>query len=991
MIFTGPSPRVFTIPASTSFVDALADGLLAEAAGDAAALADMEILVPTRRSVGSLRQAFLRRSDGAALLLPKIEPVGDAMEEDLAFTGSGQDLSLPPPIADTQRRLVLARMILSGPGGAEMMPGDAVRLAGALAQLVDEMAEHDVDPSKLEALVPDDLAVHWQRTLDFLQVVLDVWPGYLASREAMDPGAHQALIMEKRIAAIAAYSPDHPFFIAGSTGSVPATAKLMTLAASLAMGAVILPGLDREIDAESWHSAQREPSHPQHVMTGLLGRMKLTPTDVQLWPGTAAPTKIERARSDLIREVMRPAATSEKWRSLPSPDPDGLQGITWIECPGIEEEAAAIALSLREAAEDKSKTAALVTPDRDLARRVAAHLERWQLQIDDSGGKALGHTPPGVFLRLLCDAAVDGFGPVSLLALLKHPLAAGGWPIASFRDAARLLDRDVLRGPRPKAGLDGLIARIKAVGEAKPVLPSHKSLDAFATRLDWLLRPLSDALAEKHSPAGTLLDIHLQTLEALAATEEEAGGTRLWVGEAGEALADLVAELAPALDSLGPIPCASFPDLIDVFLAQRPVRPRYGSHPRLFLWGPLEARLQRVDRMILGGLNENTWPPEPATDPWMSRPMRAALGLPSPERRLGQSAHDFAQAFAAKEVILTRALKVGGTPTVPSRWLTRLNAVLGRVGEGLKRQEAFQIAELLDEPGHSVALSRPEPKPPLAARPKRYSVSDIETLIADPYQIFAKHVLALRPLEPLDQEPGAAERGTAIHGALKAFADAVPGPLPANALDLLLEAGETAMAAYADRPTVVAMWRPRFARLAAFVIDAEKDRRPDIQHLSTEITGAVALPIAGDTVELHGRADRIEHRTDGSRVIVDYKTGSVPRSSEIVSGAKPQLPLEALIAHNAGFPNSKGDVAGLEHWSLKGTEPAGEVIQVKADDLNAVIQATAAGLVALLSHYVGDESSGYPAYPPESKRADYNPYAHLARATEWGRDGEGDE
>src|SRR5690606_20009946 len=135
--------------------------------------------------------------------------------------------------------------------------------------------------------------------------------------------------------------------------------------------------------------------------------------------------------------------------------------------------------------------------------------------------------------------------------------------------------------------------------------------------------------------------------------------------------ANFIRELIESAPAFGELLPESYSYFFDELLSARVVRPRFGLHPRLFIWGPLEARLQHADRMILGGLNEGTWPGEANIDPWVNRPMRAAMGLEPPERRIGLSAHDFAEGASAEEAVLSRALKVEGAPAVASRWWLR--------------------------------------------------------------------------------------------------------------------------------------------------------------------------------------------------------------------------------------------------------------------------------------------------------------------------------
>ncbi|MGH6954642.1 MAG: double-strand break repair protein AddB, partial [Alphaproteobacteria bacterium] len=903
-------PKVFTIPHAMPFLDSVAAGILAEAAsqsragkGDAAlALARWRILVPTRRAVRALAEAFLRRSEGRALVLPRILPIGEVDEDELAHElGEGLGLSeaagfapgaLPPAIPEQRRLLLLAQLVSKlGRAGAAIPPDQAVRLAQALAELLDRVQVERLGFARLAEIVPAEYAQHWQRTVEFLGIVTEHWPRVLAGEGALDGGARRNALIEAQAAAWRRAPPIDPVIAAGSTGSIPATAELLAVVARLPAGAVILPGLDRHADDRDWDSLG--PTHPQFGLARLLARLGIGRGEVRDWPAPGLASG-NPTRARLAAEVMRPPESSEAWRRIDGLASDCVRGLVRIDCPTPREEAGVVALLMRESLERPSETAALVTLDRGLARRVAAELRRWDIEIDDSAGAALGSTPPGAFLRLTAAAAGARLSPVPLLAMLKHPLAAGGRPPGVFRAEVRALERALLRGARPGEGMAGLDA---AAAELDPAEAGW--LRAWLGPLDAMASEFVDAIGGTSVALGAALSAHVRFAERLAATESESGPERLWVGEAGESAASFVAELADAAHDFPPIDGPEYPGLLDALLAGRVVRPRHGRHPRLHIWGPLEARLQHADLFILGGLNEGSWPREVAADPWMSRPMQASFGLPPPERLIGLSAHDFAQSLCARRVVLTRSERVEGDPTVPSRWLLRLEAVLRGAGmlDSLAASGAWGGGQwlgwqrALDQPERVRPCPRPEPRPPVSARPRRLRVTEIGTWLSDPYAVYARRVLRLAPLDPIDADPGAAERGTFVHKALDRLLKEHPDGLPAHALERLLAIGRETFGRALARPGVHAFWWPRFVRIARWFVEHEQGRSG--RTLATEAQGSLVLEGAGDSFTLTASADRIDRRVDGSLSIIDYKTGRVPTAREVERGHEPQLPLEA--------------------------------------------------------------------------------------------------
>ena len=983
-------PAVFTIAPDLPFLDALVAGLRAELGDDPLALSRHMILLPTRRAGRALREAFLRASGGRALLLPRLVPVGDLDSDELAFQGEDADgfaeLDIPPAVPELRRQLLLTRLVLAwgrSHGSGPLTPGQAAPLARELARFLDEVQAEGRDFAQLLRLVPASYAQHWQQILGFLAILTEHWPRLLAEIGCLDPAERRNRVLAAQAAAWRREPPRHRVIAAGLTGGIAAVADLLAVVATLPEGAVVLPGIEREIDAASWGEIAGDPAHPQHLMARLLRRLELEPADLRRWPAPGIRGG-RTARRRLVNEALRPATESDRWRDLSGIDATALDGLLRLDCAGPQEEASVIALLLRRRLEHPGETAALITPDRALARRVAAELRRWNIEIDDSAGMPLNKTPPGVFLRLVLDMAAEALAPLPLLAALKHPLAAGGLAPDAFRASVRHLEMATLRGPRPAPGFAGLRA----------VLPEgRRELVGFVDRLEAALTPLLGVLESGETPLATLVAAHIAAAEALAASNEESGAARLWREEAGEAAGAFLDSLLDAAPSLPELDGKDYPALFEALLAGPVVRPRFGRHPRLAIWGLLEARLQHADLVILGGLNEGVWPPQTESDPWLSRPMRRDFGLPPPERRIGVAAHDFAQALGAKEVVLTRAMRVEGAPTVPSRWLLRLDTVLRAAGlEGRldAAREPLAWQALLDKPAAHRPGAPPAPRPPVSVRPRRLSVTQIETWMRDPYALYAAEILRLRALDPIDADPGVAERGQFINQALDAFVRTFPDALPADAEARLIGMGIDAFGRALERPGVRAFWWPRFERIAGWFLAEEKARRDSLAAIRSELTGRLDLDVG---FTLIAKADRIDRQRDGSLVLIDYKTGGVPSAGDVALGLSPQLPLEAAIAEAGGFAGiAPAAVAALEYWRLTGADPAGETISPAKDEagLRALIDEAVQGLRRLIARF-DDPATPYRAVPWPEKAQRYSDYDHLARVKEWSVAGDAGE
>jgi ATP-dependent helicase/nuclease subunit B len=969
-------PRWFNIPAQRPFLADLARGLLQGLAPRGpGALAEAVVLLPTRRAARDLAQAFLAASGGAAMLLPQVRALGDLDEGEPPFEAGDLVLDLPPAISPAHRRLELAGLVAAHGELLErrLDARSALELADALAAFLDawQIEERD-DPDAVDALVEGDLARHWLISAAFLKIATRAWPRRLDELGMMDVAARRVVLTRRLAERWRNRPPDHVMVAAGSTGSAPATADLLAAIAAAPLGAVVLPGLDADLAQSAWREVGE--AHPQGTMKRLLERAGLDRGAVRTWPASAVVDAAGRWRRRLINEALRPPDATADWlaqiaalraeagqrapaAAASDPIAQGLAGLTVITARTEEEAASAVALLLRETLETPGATAALVTPDDDLSRRVRARLTRWNIEADSSSGRPLSGAPAAVLAALLAHATAEpdeGPDPVRLLAILKHPLARLGLAPSDLETARRALERHGLRGPRPD-GWAALTARLQTAldrsrTEAEPPAPRIGGLQAaiaLAERARGVLAGVAGPWADDvAAPAAAALAL-TRGLEALASGP--AGGLgELWAGQAGEALGVVLAGLMEDGDVLPPVTRAGFADLLDGLLSRERVRPGGASHPRLRSLGVLEARMLRPDRLILAGLEEGVWPQAPPIDPFLSRPMRERLGLPPPERRIGLSAHDFAQAACAPEVVLVSCERRGGSPAVASRWLWRLRALAAGAGLELPgRPEVLEWARALDaplaDPPPSLRTAlRPAPTPPVAARPRRLSVTAVERWVRDPYALYAREILRLRPLDRPDEPVEARARGIAIHAAFERFSHEHPGELPPDPEAVFAALLREELRAAGMPAARMAREQALAANVAPWVIDFERRRRPGAR-LLTEAEGRMTFAAPAGEFTLTAKADRIEAR-GAVGDILDFKTGQAPSRRQVRSGVSPQLTLTGAILADGGFaeigaltpgellyvrvsggrvpgteePRSDGDAAGLAARTLEG-------------------------------------------------------------------------
>lgn len=918
-------PALFTIPVHLPFADALVDGIMARHGGDALGLARGMILLPNNRAVTAVRDAFIRHS-GGALLLPRLVALGDEELDESVGAALDRidpdDQDLPPAMPAMARRFRLAQMV------AKQRPhipaGEALRLGDGLARVFDALAIEDVPLDQLVALEREEpLADHWEAAFELLQQLARDWPGVSTEAGMMDRSRRRNALYDRAAARWAKLGLPTDFVVAaGISTTAPAVARLLKTIALAPGGAVVLPHLDLAMDEEWWDALGDDPlnadqdarppldSHPHLHLKLLLNRMDMRREDVRLWPAKPGGSALAH-RQALVMNMFAAAAFTADWLTIASSGRRS-DGISQVDCATPAEEALTIALAMRDVLETPGKTAALVTPDRAIATRVAGHLKRWGVTADDSAGQPLVTTKAGEFALSLAGVLAGGFAPVDLISLLSHPHVKAADPEGRrlWMDQVRALDL-VLRGPRPASGLAMMTALLEERAGAERISGfERQSRQALLQWWESEVVPLLSIAAAQLSTSGAVPLVHMLKglREGLSALSDE----RVWTGADGRALAALLEDVESVGGLLDlPVAAGELVPLLRQLMRDVAVRPPQGGHPRLFIWGLIEGRLQRADRMILAGLNEGQWPQKPSPDPWLPPVVRRRLGLPGLERASGLAAHDFASALGSPEVIITRSQREGSAPTVASRLLLRLTAL---VGNQLMSGEAQQFADLavaLDSCDQPQPMHRPAFTPEAARRPQAMSVTEVDTLLADPFAFYARNALGLRRLDPLDAEPTPAWRGTLVHTVLELWLKQAQ-----RSTDSIRPIMDAKLAGPGISPVLRALWAPRLYpplqwAVETIVADQVAMVRTPLVNAS-ETRGKTTL----GGIQLSGMPDRVDRLADGSLAIIDYKTGSGPNKNVVDNLFALQLGLLGLIAEDGGFTGKREQVSTFEYWRM---------------------------------------------------------------------------
>ncbi|MEM6603821.1 MAG: double-strand break repair protein AddB [Pseudomonadota bacterium] len=1007
--------NIYNIPAGLSFVECLAEGVLHLYGDTPELLAQTTIFLPSKRGIRALKDAFARRKKGRLMILPTIESLGDGLDEEPSLLVE-DEISASHMMTQRQllnggvRQLAITRLIIQHIRKKEtdISYAEAFALAASMTELLDALYSERIPIEALKALNVGAYAKAWQDNLNILNIITDIWGDFLAQNNIIDAVSHRNAVLETLTESWRKTPPDRPIIVAGSTGSMSATADFMKMVIGLPKGALVLPGFDPDISPADW--ARMASDHPQYGLNLLLDHLECARDKIVNWFGVDkmdAPCHIQKRK--FLHEIMRPSGTAEEWQNMPkrlsAADLEkALDGLHLIQADTHRQEATAIALILRETLETPGKTAALITPNRILVRQVKAELLRWGIVPDDSAGMPLSDLPQGVFVKLLFDVIDSQFSPISLLAFLKHPFICMGQKAGDFKDAVRAFENDVLRGASHILGLLGL--RTALTHKIEDAQKRHKGAEyierlqrhfKFIDQIENVFRPFLYADEKLHMR--DFITYLTQVIEVASSSKDDSGEIicSFWSDDAGRALEDLLATFMQHANLLEAIPFYALRRHLQEYLAKISVRPAFGLSQRLFIWGTAEARLQQTDILILGGLTEGSWPISPDPGIWISRAMRQELGLSAPERRIGLSAHDFVQASCAKSVYLTTAKKADGAPLIPSRWLIRLeNIIKGLYNEALfTKLQSSPYLEWAAQLDHSdvaaLPASRPQPKPPLAARPRILSVTDIEDWVRDPYKIYAKYILGLKKKDDLEDDKEALERGNIIHSILFTFVDRVEGRFSIKDLPMMENIIQEHLLNYNAAPSVKAFLYPRLMMIGKAFINEECKRLGNRTIHAVEKAGEMKIEAPKGTFILKARADRIDTCSDGV-IIVDYKSSlnASMTMKQIENGLAPQLPLQAIMIERGGFQDmASHHVSAMEYIGLTGKKENSYEIKImqpgkgsRFETITELLEDVYLGFTDWIARF-DDETTPYTSRV-KPKFIDTNgDYDHLARTKEW--------
>jgi ATP-dependent helicase/nuclease subunit B len=1022
-----------------------------------------QIWLPTERArrslIHQLQKLNLPAVPDIRLIQPILNPLNDTAI-DSTPSEETKPQAPPPLIAQlaTANWLMNRDLELGGGAGHERSWPAALCIAKQLLQLHHQLLGHDIDWHQVLEADPSAWSEQAMIGQQLLQDWQDWWPGWLRQHGYTAAKAAQQDELATMQAAWQRTSPPIIWML-GADGALPLDQQLMRLVAMQPQGAVLLPAMPDYTGAEVAQLAT-SPRHPHGQLMAFLQSVKGAPWPLPRWLGA---DKADTIPPQLAGTMPPPGRQQllQQWFSVPNrggiePHAASLSADSITEnfsvqpCHNQHQEAQLIALAMRRALDNSSDIpnykAALITPDRQLAKQVAAALKRWNIVVDDSAGQPLIQTPLGRLVALSLTVMQPQVEASAVLALLYHPLCSLGMPPATLRAIARTLDA-AWRGLPITPSYAGLIARWKLVGVLDDEIWSNESdsndqgdnaaakTAQNAAQIDQLLTMMQDWQQEKPREHAMLADWlewhrrwldrcltrqagdvgddtpHLQTPQPNSSEAEQHQQHAI----AEQQLNQIWQQLTEASPHLGLLSLQEYHHLLTEQLAMTAVRQPVGQHPHLAIWGVLEGRLQHADLMILGGLNEGVWPSPPPSNPWLPNVIRHAIGLPDEAGGAGSAAHDFIQNLQAPNLLLTFSHSRDGQPAAPCRWLIKLRAMLTKrvwqdsantggnsLGQSLPDWETLlptylplQQLEALDIPSPSLvaaaaALSAvPAPNPDPALRPRQLSASQLQQLMTDPYSFYAATMLRLKPRPSFDDEDEVPRNlGNLLHHNLELFSLRHGTDWPQDAPQQLLNQLRETLRLLAENPLMAYHWQ-RLTDAVNWLDRQERQHRNQtipLVKVLVEKTGKATMTLNGHSIQLRARADRIDVDSTGGVTLLDYKTGSLPKPGMIQRGLALQLTLEAWLWDQGGFGKDLANthLVDCQIWRLNGGEQGGADFSYNAKKINDLqgLIADFSAGAAELLHHL--LLSPTPFYPdPWPDLPPRNDYAHLKRRAGW--------
>jgi ATP-dependent helicase/nuclease subunit B len=935
--------------------------------------------MPNRRSANALRTVFLEEIESGSRILPSIEAIGDLDEKAIVLSGVDSDslleyLKSQKTSLEIGYRLLLLRETMLNYSHSSIE--QAMGLSKELDVFLRDIENYEIDFSKLDNLVGEDLAIHWQQILDFLKNFGTRWQDLLNKHNIASTYGNRVSSVRFYEKILKKVGLKNPLLMVGNFEPSESTLNLMKTLLKCDNAYLIFKGLENVMTAEECQSIDETHSHFLSEKT--LEKLAL---DKRSMVNLRYP-EYKTIGNDSLQSLyisMLPPELTYRWQN--NDKICELKHIQYIECREIHDELNLIMVYLLDhIAKNGLKNIALVA-NQELSQRLELLLSYWNIPFNNNYGKKFILHGVVRYLMLIVEVYNENYRANKLLSLLKNNFTRFGYDREKLLKNIQLFEEYILHNGVNRNGMESYRVNLRSVENEQ----TREDLTEFFDRIESYFAILDG----KNLPLEKLVQNHLQLAEKLAGSVENDGADILWHSEeSGEKVRELFyGELLLQSKYFGNSNIADYEYILNFLISERSYSDDYSLYPAVNITSVQEAQLINYDLVIIANLNDGANPMNTPPDPWMSRKMRIDLGLPPRETEIGKSYFNLIQLVAQKKVLLTRSRNVDGTPSIKSRFLQRLETMLHCNGLGLATNEAivrgFQKYHSFEyNLENNIYKVRPQPKPPVNLRPRNLSATNIDLLNLNPYDIYVKKILALKKTNPLEKENIHARVGIILHSIFERYSRDYEKYRRSGSGALALLVKDTLDHSFANDQLLTELYYDRVLETTRYFIELDERSRKENYSITLEDWNECDLG-AGKNFFLSARIDRMEKLNNSMRII-DYKTGTAPSKTDIICGWRLQLPVEALILSKS---RPGIDIESLQYWLVK--QKNCKVTEINDGEkmrgtnniilIRELVKKTEEFVMKLVDLF-DNEFTGYTATNRNSHYSDFN---HLSRLEEW--------
>jgi ATP-dependent helicase/nuclease subunit B len=915
--------NVYNIPSNYNFIKTLANWLKKHYNNE---FSELKIFLPNQRSSRKLRKELLNLQDFNVKSSIKIKSFADLNIEDLYdFLPNKLCAEI---IAELSKIKVLNRVdaifLLCEEVKKNTIFGtqnftQRYKIAKSLYQLFEDLEENQVDASQIKSIDDSNLAKHHQFTVEFFQSFYIQIKNHLIKNNLMFAGNFHNLLCSKYCEIIETQKISQNIVIAGSTGSILSSKKLIKSIKNYENGCVILYGYQKHLNAEEIH-----PQYYLNELIKFLDLEKLNVPEIKNLEFINSP-EIKKDFCNLIFNDYKNFDNFKKTCEEIGKNNEIAEIVLNLEisCFDNEINEAKSIVNIIKEYNQKDLEIAVICNNQNLSRILKSYLNAYQVNYNDASSQSAIYLDIIGFLLLIFEIKNNEFNSHIFLSFLKHNFFVK----LNNEKLIEEFEINILRDDRINLRIEGIEAKIKNSKFADffnkiiENLPIDNSLNSLIKAFEFFTNQNFNQILSK-SIAGKEIFEFFELLKQQNFYFQN------------------IEDLKIIFNEISYFEKSKLDSNVDIL-------------------SPIEARLLNFDLIIVSSLNENDFP-QIDNHGWIGAKIKKDLGVNKTLKKIGQNGFDFCNYLSNKKIILTHSKYRLGQHNVESPFITKLKTLCKILNLNIDKSQFYQ--RKINENLHFIPqyLAPSFGNPSENYRPKNYYITDISHLISNPYFIYVKKVLKIEELKKIDYEPSYAEFGSFIH---KALEDYIKNPTNINFEEIFEK--------YFLSKQAKLIWYPKFLKIFENFCEDNQEFIDDENILEESIK------IDLENIKISGKVDRILIDNEKNIKIIDYKTGQVPTKKDVICGLEPQLTVYALILSETLFKNSK--IKELNYWKLTRTDGS-KIIKIfnNEDEISEAILATKNGLKIIFDYFSNPQNK---FFATKNEEDDY--IQNLSRIKEW--------